>query len=121
MEKNNKIKQAIKETKQVCYFGIVIICIITAFLIFSCTRGYASTIEPPAKTTVNAVKEFNEAQFILSLEEPKEVINCFLYVVDHSSLNVSIDSWNYFVSKMSRFQAAYKAALRGWSIDFDQI
>lgn len=120
MKKNN-IEEAIKATKETFYFCTVIICIIAAFLIFSCTRGYASTIEPPAKLSTNVVKEFNESQFILSLEEPKEVIECFLYIVDHSSLTVSIDSWNYFVSKINKFQAAYKAALRGWSIDFDQI
>jgi len=120
MEKNN-IEEAIKATKQTFYICTAIICIITAFLVFSCTRGYASTIEPPTKLSTNVVKEFNESQFILSLEEPKEIINCFLYVVDHSSLTVSIDSWNYFVSNLNKYQAAYKAALRGWSINFDEI
>lgn len=120
MKKNN-IEEAIKATKETFYACVVIICIIAGFLIFSCTRGYASTIEPPAKEINTAVREYNEAQFILSLEEPKEMIEMFLYVVDHSSLTVSIDSWNYFVSKLNKFQAAYKASLRGWSIDFDQI
>lgn len=113
------IKQAIKETKETFVMCVVIICIIAAFLIFSCTRGYA--IEPPAKEINTAVREYNEAQFILSLEEPKEVIECFLYIVDHSSLTVSINSWNYFVSKINQFKSAYSASLRGWSIDFNAI
>lgn len=114
-----RIEEAIKATKQTFYICTAIICIIAAFLIFSCTRGYA--IEPPAKEINTAVREYNEAQFILSLEEPKEIIDCFLYVVDHSSLTVSIDSWNYFVSNLNKYQAAYKAALRGWSINFNEI
>lgn len=114
-----RIEEAIKATKETFYVCATIICIIAAFLIFSCTRGYA--IEPPAKTVENVVKEFNESQFLLTLEEPKEIINMFLYVVDHSSLTVSIDSWNYFVSNLNKYQAAYKAALRGWSINFDEI
>lgn len=118
MKKNN-IEEAIKATKETFYFCTIIICIIAAFLIFSCTRGYA--IEPPAKEINTAIREYNEAQFILSLEEPKEIIDCFLYVVDHSSLIVSIDSWNYFVSKINQFKSAYSASLRGWSIDFDTI
>lgn len=118
MEK--RIEKAIKETKRVLYTCIMIICIIAAFLIFSCTRGYANTIEPPKEIT-NAVKEFNESQFILSLEEPKEIVDMFLYIVDRSRLTVSIDSWNYFVSRLNKFQAAYKAALRGWSINFNEI
>lgn len=121
MEKNNKIEQAIKATKETFYFCAIIICIIAGFLIFSCTRGYASSVEPPAKVVNSVVKEFNESQFILSLEEPKEVVEMFLYIVDKSSLTVSIDSWNYFISKFTNFQSAYKASLRGWSIDFDQI
>lgn len=120
MKKNN-IEEAIKATKETFYICTAIICIITAFLIFSCTRSYGSTIEPPAKEINTAVREYNEAQFILSLEEPKEIIDCFLYVVDHSSLIVSIDSWNYFVSKINQFKSAYSASLRGWSIDFNAI
>ena len=121
MKKNNKIEQAIKATKETFYFCAIIICIIAGFLIFSCTRGYASTVEPPAKVSSDVVREFNEAQFIKSLEEPKEIVEMFLYIVDNSSLTVSIDSWNYFVSKINQFKSAYSASLRGWSIDFDTI
>ena len=86
MEK--RIEKAIKETKETFIMCATIICIIAAFLIFSCTRSYGS-IEPPAKVVSNAVKEFNEAQFLKTLEEPKEVIEMFLYIVDNSSLTVS--------------------------------
>jgi len=93
---------------------ILIISIVT----FSISSLYAE--EPPVKGN-DVIKEFNNAQFITSLNQPKEVVKCFLYIVDNSSLCVNIDSWNYFVSKINEFQAAYKASLRGWSIDFDSI
>lgn len=64
--------------------------------------------------------EYENAQFLTRIAN-KQIVNDYLWLIDHSIYEVSVDTWNAFVKRYNVFKNAQRQYLQGWNIEFDDI
>lgn len=88
---------------------------------------YAENEDNNEKEMIEVAKiqnEFKTSQFILELRQnqPKNVIEEYLFVIDHSSnYTISVKTWNKFVKNYYNVSNAIRAYKQGWAVEFDDI
>ena len=64
--------------------------------------------------------EFANAQFLTRIAN-KQLVNDYLWLIDHSIYEVSVETWNAFVKRYNVVWQAKRQYLQGWNIEFDDI
>lgn len=93
-----------------------------------CSTASAAEPEPTPEPTVlysydyvqHVQNEFTNAQFLTRIAN-KQIVNDYLWLIDHSIYEVSVETWNAFVKRYNVFKNAQRQYLQGWNIEFDDI
>lgn len=64
--------------------------------------------------------EFTNAQFLTRIAN-KQMVSDYLWLIDHSIYEVSVETWNKFAKRYNVFKNAQRQYLQGWNIEFDDI
>lgn len=67
--------------------------------------------------------EYNNAQFLVEIAESgkQQYVKEYLFIIDHSVYEISVDTWNAFCANYKNVRAAINHYNCGWNIEFDDI
>lgn len=107
---------------------IILAIVFILAIIANCMSASAAEPEPTPEPTVlysydyvvHVQNEFTNAQFLTRIAN-KQIVNDYLWLIDHSIYEVSVDTWNAFVKRYNVFKNAQRQYLQGWNIEFDDI
>lgn len=102
---------------------IILVNIFFLFLLFSPTFILEACAEEPTYNVENVQNEFEQGQFLVQIQKNgnKEMVNLYLFIIDHSVYNVNVSTWNAFCKNYKNCIAAYRAYRQGWAVEFDDI
>lgn len=73
---------------------------------------------------VNHVQaEYFNSQFLVTIAQNGhyEVVKDFLWLIDNSVYDITIENWNKFQRRYTKFLQAKRALRRGWNVEFDDF
>ena len=104
----------------------VFVYVVFLFLLVSPTFSLeACAKEPtsPIKEIEEARIEFEQEQFLVEIQKNgnKEMVELYLFIIDHSVYKINTKTWNTFVKNYKNCLAAYRAYKQGWNVEFDDL
>ena len=107
---------------------IILAIVFILAIIANCMSASAAEPEPTPEPTVlysydyvvHIQNEFTNAQFLIRIPN-KQMVSDYLWLIDHSIYEVSIETWNKFAKRYNVFKNAQRQYLQGWNIEFDDI
>lgn len=104
----------------------VLVNLLFLFLLVSPTFSLEACAEEPAsliKEIEEARIEFEQEQFLVEIQKNgnKEMVELYLFIIDHSVYKINTKTWNIFVKNYKNCFAAYRAYKQGWNIQFDDL
>lgn len=73
---------------------------------------------------VNHVQaEYFNSQFLVTIAQNGhyEVVKDFLWLIDNSVYDITIENWNKFQRRYTKFLQAKRALRQGWNVEFDDF